>query len=77
MQVLDLVESHLKASGIGKERLLKVNVFLRSIDAGADEFNAVWDRWILQDHLPVTNVCSRCQCQHLHNHLTTAIGTSA
>jgi enamine deaminase RidA (YjgF/YER057c/UK114 family) len=43
----------LKASGTGKERLLKVNVFLRNIDVGADDFNAVWDEWISKDHLPV------------------------
>ncbi len=52
-QVLHLVEECLTAAGTSKAQLLKVNVFLRSIDEGADSFNAVWDSWVARDNLPV------------------------
>ncbi|DBA67560.1 hypothetical protein WJX79_002170 [Trebouxia sp. C0005] len=52
-QVLKLIDTILEEGGSSKKNILKVCSFLRSIDEGADEYNAAWDAWCDRENLPV------------------------
>jgi hypothetical protein len=37
-----------------------VNVILRDIDEGREEYNAEWDQWVAPRNLPVRITCLGC-----------------
>ena len=50
--VLDVIDRALAKAGTDKSKLLTATVWLRDI-ADFDLMNAVWDRWIVPDAMPV------------------------
>lgn len=50
-QVLATVDRLLAECGTDKTRLLMVQIYLADI-TDLDGMNAVWDRWVAQDHTP-------------------------
>ncbi len=50
--VLDVIDRALAKAGTDKTKLLTAMIWLRDI-ADFDRMNAVWDRWIVPDAMPV------------------------
>jgi enamine deaminase RidA (YjgF/YER057c/UK114 family) len=50
-EILNRIDALLASAGIDKTRLVKANIWL-SDPKHFDEFNAVWDAWVLDGHAP-------------------------
>lgn len=55
LQILNVIEGHLRDHGSGREKLMMVQVWLADI-RDFPEFRQVWNDWILTDHVPALSV---------------------